>query len=173
MANNAGAGSFTLMDFSRETSSFGFATGAITAVSLPGTLTQFGALRAAVQGITNGAVVGEQLIVNRTKFPEPAPGSLDATAKREAKWLVTYTDTTEYFDPPTNAIPNAGYGKVFTVEIPCADDSIAGIKLPNSDEADLTSTEMAAFVTAFEDIARSPYNGAVTVTRVMIVGRNN
>lgn len=170
MANNAGGGSFTLYDGSRETSSFGFATAAITAVSIAGALTQFGALRTAVEGITNGAVVAEALYVNRTKFPEPAIATV-ADAMRETKWLVHYTDTLEYFDDPVNSIPNAGYGKSFTVEIPTADRSLVTM-ISGTDDADITVGPMAAFVTAFEALVRSPYNGTVEVTRIEQVGRN-
>lgn len=170
MANNAGGGSFTILDHSRETANMGFNTGAITAASIAGALTQFGALRTAVEGIINGVVAAEALYVNRSKLTNTPPS--DPTAKRELKWLVTFEDTTEYFDPPTNAIPNAGFGKVFNVEVPCADDSITDIMIPNTDDADLTQTQMAAFVTAFEALCKSPYNGAVNVTRIQRVGRN-
>lgn len=171
MANNAGGGSFTFQDRSREKASFGFATGPITAVSIAGALTQFGDLRSAVEAITNGAIVAEALYVNRSKFPEVDPATIPA-AKNELKWLVHYTDTTEYFDPPTNAIPNAGWGKSFAVEIPCADDTIADIMLAGTDDADLTQEDMLDFKTKFEALVKSPYNGAVTVTRVECVGRN-
>lgn len=168
MANNFGGGYFTLMDYDREVATFSFQTGAITAVSLPGTLTQFGALRTAIGNITNGVIAGEGLYVNRTKLGNVPPS--DENAQRERKWLVTYEDATEFFDPPTNAIPNAGFRQLFTAEIPTADP--VGRLLPNTEEADLADPDIAAFVAAFEDIARSPYGGSVNVVRISLVGRN-
>lgn len=170
MANNFGGGSFTLMDYSREKATVGFNTAAITAASIAGALTQFGALRTAIEGITNGVVAGEALYVNRTKLSNVPPVS--TLAQRENKWLVTYEDTTEFFDAPVNAIPNAGYRAVFNIEIPTADLSTVDM-VPNTDDADLAGTEMAAFISAFETLARSPYGGAVNVTRVQFVGRNS
>lgn len=162
-------GYLAFLDYSRERSAMSFITGDVTAVSLPGLLTQFGALRTAVDGITLGTIVEEAQYVFKTKLSNTVP--TDKNAQRERKWLVTYEDTTAFFDDPINAIPNAGYRKVFNLEIPTADAS----KLPttvNTDEADLTQTEIAAFVTAYEAIARSPYGGDVNVLRMQLVGRN-
>lgn len=170
MANNAGGGSFTLMDYDRETSTMNFATGPITVATLPAALTQFGALRTAIQGITVGTVAAESLYVNRTKLSNTPPA--DPHAQRERKWLVTYEDATEYFDAPTNSIPNAGFGKVFNVEIPTADFGIADILLPNSGDANLTLLPMSQFITAFENLVHSPYNGAVSVIRIQAIGRS-
>lgn len=170
MANNFGGGSFTIIDYDREKSPMGFNMAAITGVSLPGALTQFGALRTAIQGIILGDISDEALYVNRTKVTNVPP--TDPSAQRERKWLVKYEDTTQFFDPGVNAIPNAGYKKQFNVEIATADFTTAN--LPNNgDEADLTDTAIAAFVSAFEAIARSPYGGAVNVTQILAVGRNN
>lgn len=164
----AGFGGFTLMDHNRELSNISFYTGNITAVSLPNTLTEFGALRTAIEGITLGVVVKESLKVFDTKLANTPPS--DENAQRERKWLVVYEDNLPYFDHPVNAIPNEGYRKTFTFEIPTAE--LVGRLLPNSDEADLTDTGVAAFVTAFEAVARSPYGGTVNVLQMRAVGRN-
>lgn len=168
MANNFGGGYFTVMDYDREVATVSFNTAAITAVSLPGTLTQFGALRTALQGIIAGVLVGEGLYVNRTKLANTPP--TDEDAQRERKWLVTYEDTTEFFDPPTNAIPNAGYRQLFSAEIPAADP--VGRLLENTDIADLDNEDIDDFVTAWEALVKSPYGGAVNVVRITLVGRN-
>jgi hypothetical protein len=164
----AGYGSFTLMDYNGEKSVTSFYTGAITAVSLPGTLTQFGALRNAIDGITLGTITQEELSVFRTKLSNTLPSS--ANAQRERKWLVVYEDVTQFFDPPVNAIPNEGYRKVFTFEIATA--NLVGNLQPNSDEANLSATAVAAFVTAFEALCRSPHGGQVNVLKLVAVGRN-
>lgn len=164
----AGQGGFTLLDYSGEKSSLAFYTGNITAVSLPGTLTQFGALRTAIEGITLGTVNKESLKVFDTKLSNTNPS--DVNAQRERKWLVVYEDNTAFFDAPLNAIPNEGFGKVFNVEIPTAD--FTGRMISGTDLADMANTEVAAFVSAFEALARSPYGGAVNVLRLVGVGRN-
>lgn len=170
MANNFGGGSFTLMDYSREKASVGFNTAAITAASIAGALTQFGALRTAIEGITAGVVAAEALYVNRSKLSNVPPVSPEA--QREKKWLVTYEDSTEFFDAPVNAIPNAGYKGVFNIEIPTADLTNVPM-IANTDDANMGSPAMSAFITAFQNLARSPYGGEVTVTRVQFVGRNS
>lgn len=163
----AGELGFTLLDHSNEIGRVNIHTGNVTAVSLPGLLTEVGALRGAIEGITLGVVSRESLKVFDTQLANEPP--VDENAQVERGWLVSYEDNLPFFDDPVNAIPNAGYHKKFTVVIPTAD--IEGRLLPESDKADLTDTQMAAFVTAFETTARSPYGGTVTVLEVRHVGR--
>lgn len=163
-----GLGGFTMLDHSKERSSFTFHTGAVTAVSLPGLLTQFGALRTAIEDITLGVMNSERLQVFSTKLSNTPPS--DENAQIERKWLVTYEDNLPFFDDPVNAIPNEGYGSLFQMEIPTAE--LVGRLLPFSDEADLADGQIAAFVTAFEAIARSPYGGTVNVIKIVAVGAN-
>ena len=165
----AGRLGFTMLDYSNERSRFSIATGEVTAVSLPGLLTEVGTLRTAIEGITLGNVANESLSVFDTTLTSSPPAAQNAHV--EKGWLVTYRDTTQFFDDPVNAIPNEAYGRLYTVTIPTADD--VGVPfLPESDYADLTETAMAAFVAAFEQTARSPAGGAVEVRTVKFVGRN-
>ena len=88
-----------------------------------------------------------------------APGiATNPYAQRELKWLVQYQGNTS--------------GKLFSIEIAAPD--VTDNVVVNSDVADLTSTDWAAFKTAFEAYAKSPDNGteAVTVIGAMLVGRN-
>lgn len=166
MAN--GGLTFTFLDYDRESGSTNLQTGAVTAVSLPSLLTQIGTLRTAIAGITLGTISGESLYAFRTRLSNQPP--TDPLAQRESVWIVHYEDVTAFFDDPVNAIPNAGFGKNFTFAIPTAD--LSGDRLlTNSEDADLAETSIAAFVTAFEAIARSPYGGAVNVTRIEAGGR--
>lgn len=160
-------GSFTFLDYDREVSSMQVNTGDITALTIAGALTQWGSLRNALAGITLGTISNEALNVFNTRLSNSVPA--DESAQRERKWLVTYEDATQFFDAPVNAIPNAGYGKKFSVEIPTADYD--GKLLTNTDQADLTNTDIAAFVDAFEDLCKSPYGGAVNVLQMTAVGR--
>lgn len=164
----AGQLSFSLMDHNGERGTVGINTGAVTAVSLPGLLTEVGSLRGAIEGITLGVVAKEQLTVFNTPLANAPPA--DENAQVERAWLVSFEDDLPFFDDPVNAIPNEGYRKKFTLTIPTAD--LVGRLLPNSDQADLTDTQIAAFISAFETTARSPYGGTVNVLGMTAVGRN-
>lgn len=160
-----------MLDYSREKKAFSVRTGDVTAVSLPGLLTEVGALRTAVENITLGVVSDEALVAFDTNLSNTPPAS--PLAQVESGWLVRFEDNLPFFDDPVNAIPNEGYGRIFTLTIPTAELATAGRLLPNSDIADLTETGMAAFVTAFEATARSPYGGTVNVVEIRHVGRNS
>lgn len=161
---------FQMLDYSRERARFSLATGEVTAVSLPGLLTEVGDLRTAIEGITLGVVSNESLSVFDTPLSQTPPAS--PLAQVESAWLVTYEDTTEFFDDPINAIPNEGFGRLYTLTIPTADIGAAGRLQPNSDLADLSETGMAAFIAAFEATARTPNGGMTNVISVRHVGRN-
>lgn len=152
-----GIAQFTMLDYSNEKSSLQIYVGDITAVSLPGFLTDFGALRTAIEGITLGKVQQEAWIGDRTVLDNVPP--TDPNAQREVKWLVRYIGDTS--------------GKLYSVEIATA-ELAGGHLLAGSDFADLAETDMAAFVTAFEDIARTPDDDTETVTvqSIQFVGRN-
>lgn len=147
---------YTLKDFSDENSSVEVYNGAITAVSIAGFLTSFGNLRDAIDTITLGEMHKEQWIGDTTVLSNDIP--TNAFAQRELKWLVSYKGNT------TN--------KKFTVEIPTADPTDRLV--PGTDLADLTNTDIADFVTAFEAHCRTPDSDTenVTVLKMTLVGRN-
>lgn len=165
MAN--GQMSFSFKDYNGEASNVSFGIVPVTALNLAGLLTWVGTLRTAVDGITLCNITGEAMKVFNTKLS--GANATDASAHRERKWLVRYEDNQQFFDPPVNAIPNEGYGKVFNIEIPGADSALL---LANSDKADLANPAVAAFVTAFEANARSPHGGTCNVIELVMVGRN-
>jgi len=144
---------FTFLDYSEEESSFKFHNGAITPVSLAGYLTQFAALRTATENIVLGNISHDMWVGDRTNYANAAP--TDENAQRERKWLVRYEGTTSH--------------SVYTATIPTAD--LVGRLLPDSDEADLTDPQIAAWITAFEAIARTPEDEAVNVIDIEAVGR--
>lgn len=148
-------GTFSILDYSEETSSFSFNFGAITAVSLPGFLTNFGALRTALGNIITGTIKKEAWVGDSTVISNVPP--VDSNAQVELKFLLTYEGDTSK--------------KKFRSEVPTPDTSkvIAG-----TDKVDLTDTDIAAYVTAFETIARSPDSDTETVTvlDMELVGRN-
>lgn len=151
-------GLFTLLDHSMEKSNVQFYAGDITAVSLPGFLTEFGALRTAIENITIGTMHKEEWVGDRTVLSQTQPAS--AFAQRENKFLVVYRGDTSL--------------KLFSLEIPTPDLALAGLFPTAGDKVDLAQAQIAAFVTAFEQIARSPDSDleTVTVQEIRYVGRN-
>lgn len=155
------------LDYSNEPSTSSIHVGGVTAVSLPGLLSDIADYIAAIDAITLGTIRDDTLVAystNRSSIPPT-----DLNAQRERKWLVRYVDNLPFFDDPVNAIPNAGFGQTFTFTIPTADIANANLQA-NSDLANLADTQMAAFVTAFEALARSPYGGTVEVINIEAVG---
>lgn len=145
----------TINDYSNEKSSFGVTSVTANAGNLAAQQTLAAALVAATEDLTIGEVVKQTQVLVILDSPA-IPTS--PYAQRELKWLVSYIGDSS--------------GKTFSVEIAAPD--ITDNVVPNSDVADLTSTDWAAFVTAFEAYVRSPDNGTETVTVVgaRLVGRN-
>lgn len=147
---------WTFADRSKEKSTVRVYNGPITIGTIAGFLTAFGNLQTALGGITNGVIQQSQWVGDLTQEDSSFPTS--ELAQREHKWLVTYKGNTSE--------------KLFRFEIPTADP--VGRLQTASDEANLAETNMAAFVTAFETLAKSPDDDTegVTVLSVRYVGRN-
>lgn len=159
--------STTIVDYNGETSTTTIHTGAVTAVSLPGLLTDIAAWRAAITVVIIGNQRSDKLTAYNTNLNPFLP--TDPNAQVERKWQINYVDNTAFFDAPVNSIPNEGFGKRFQVELATADASLV---LPNSEYMDVgAGTPGEDLVTAFEAIARSPYGGVAAVTDVVLVGR--
>jgi len=147
--------SFQITDYSNEKSSFGVTSITANAGNLAAQQTAAAALAGAVEDLTIGELTKQSM--NLVILDTPAiPTS--PYAQREMKWLVSYVGDSS--------------GKIFQVEIAAPD--ITDNVVPNTDTADLASTDWAAFVTAFESYVRSPNNGTETVTVLgaRLVGRN-
>lgn len=145
----------SVLDYSEETSSTNFSIGAITAVSIAGFLTQFGAWKTALGNIILGTVSKDRWVGDATDISNTPPAS--ANAQIELKWLVTYEGATTK--------------KKFRQELPTADPDKL---IPGTDKADLTDADIAAYITAFEAVAKSPDDDteAVNVLDINLVGRN-
>lgn len=121
------------------------------------------ALVAAIDPITRGAMAGSKMQI-------PTNGGNIAPTLEEAQiektWLILYTDDQPFLNPPTDTVPNPGYGLQFQLSWPCA--TYTDFLLPDSDEADITSGSMSSFVTALEAVLRSPYGGTCEVTSVKV-----
>jgi len=146
---------FQITDYTDEKSSFAVISITANAGNLAAQQTAAAALFAAVEDLTIGVVTKQIMGLEIYNTPELPT---NVYAQREEKWLVKYVGDSS--------------GKQFSMEIAAPDltDNLNG----NTDQADLGSTDWAAFVTAFEAFARSPENGTETVTVVSarLVGRN-
>ncbi len=146
---------FTIRDYSNELSSFGVVSVTGNAGNLAAETSLAAALSSAVENLTIGHL--DKYVYQIFLLDNPITPS-NVYAQREVKWLVSYVGDTS--------------GKTYQIEIAAPD--LTGNIIANSDMADLSSTDWAAFVAAFEDYARAPDNGTetVTVTGARIVGRN-
>lgn len=149
------ANTFQITDYSNEKSSFAVTSITANAGNLAAQQTAAAALAGAVDDLTIGELTKQSM--NLLILDTPAIPT-NPYAQREMKWLVQYQGDSS--------------GKLFSVEIAAPD--ITDNVVPNTDVADLTSTDWAAFVTAFEAYVRSPDNGTETVTviKATLVGRN-
>ena len=157
---------YALTDYNGEISTTTILTGAVTAASLPGLLTDISAMVTAIDNLTLGVRKSDSLRAFKTPGSNAFASSPNAQVER--KWLVTYDDITAFFDDPVNAIPNSGFGKVFGIEIGTAD---ATLLTGNNEFLDLTSGPGLAFTTAFQTMARTPYGGEPRVLSIELVGR--
>lgn len=145
----------TINDYSNEKSGFGFSSSELTAGNIVAQLAAAATLVAATEDLTIGAVVKQQI----AQVPLDSPATPTSPyAQREMKWLVTYQAVTS--------------GKLHTLEIAAPDitDNVA----PNTDIADLSSDDWAAWVTAFVAFAKAPddLTDSVIVLGAKLVGRN-
>jgi len=152
----------TYGDVSQESSNVEVYNGAITAVSLPGFLTQFGAFQTATDAITLGTRRSQAWIGDLTTVSNDWP--TDKYAHRENKLLVTYRDTVTEEE--------------FILTIPTIDGSKLNYVPGGGDavqfEGEGASSEIVSWVAAFEAFGRTPRSdaNAVEVTGMRFVGRN-
>jgi len=148
-------GSFSFLDASEERSTMTFQVGPITDLTLPGFLTQFGSFRAATEAISGGALVQDSWTGDVTKYDNDAPA--DISFQRERKFVFFFQGTTTF--------------SKYRIEVPVADFSTDRL-LPGTDIVDLTQTEIAAWVTAFEALCKTEDGEDVEVLSGKGVGRN-
>ena len=159
-------GSVSYNDYNGQTGSVSYTGVPVNGVIWGAQRAEFGALADATDVITDGLRV-------RLEFTDPSIEQA-ADAKSTAndsevgnKWLVTYEDSTQFFDV-ANTIANQGFRKVFNVSIPTADFDLRN----QNDDIVYTPTRSGVqqaftdWVTAFETFQRSPYGGAVNVLEI-------
>lgn len=141
-----------ILDFDGEASGFGVAIPDLTAGNIAAQLALLATLYTALQGIITGTPRTEQVVAVTTELSGALP--TDAFSQRETKWLVSGTDTA---------------GLSSTIEIPTADLSLLS---PGSGVLDISTGAGDAFRDALNAVWRSRAGNAVTVDRIVHVGRN-
>jgi len=144
-----------ITDYSNEKSTTVLNTTVLTAGNFTAQQGLAAALVDAIDDLTIGELTKQ---VNSIPVVDTPAIPTNPYAQREMKWLVQYQGNSS--------------GKMFSSEIAAPD--ITDNVVPNTDVADLTSTDWAAFKTAFEAYVKSPDDDAegVTVIGAHLVGRN-
>lgn len=150
-------GEFALMDYSESVATFRFYFGAITPVSLPGFITQFGALRNALDNITLGTIQKERWVGDEVILDNIPP--IGTMAQRELKWRIEFE--------------NLSGGNYFVATIATPDLSLTKV-VDGIQYADFSRPEIQAFATACEAIIADPKYGDVdcVIADMQIIGRN-
>ena len=142
-----------------ETSTAVFTGSDLTSLNFDAEETLMDSLKTAVEALSNGTLIKDERVAKVSPYPKTRPGT--AYAQRENKWLVRYRDTVT--------------GDIGRLELPVADLSLL-TGLDNGDFLDLSGTEAAAFVTAFNNYQLSPGSGTrgnTAVVSIQFVGRNS
>lgn len=147
-----GSYNLTFIDHDSETSTFGLRIPDLNAGNIAAQLALLATLRAAVEAVVIGTLRKEETSAITDEIAGVAPA--DGFAQRETKWLVSGVDST---------------GISATLEIPTADLD----QLPSgSGTLDLTAGTGLALANALNAVWRSRAGNAVTVSRIIHVGRN-
>lgn len=163
MTNTA---SITLEDYDGEKSRMNLNPGPLTSVNYDAKRAALDTLKDSLAAITRGEVRATNFSIVTA---ESTAAVADQFAQREAKWLVTYRDVTQFLDVG-NTIENVGFGNLYSIEIPTADVSLLD---NNSDFLDLTLGAVVTFIAAFEAVQNSPTGGnEIEVVSIRHVGRS-
>lgn len=146
------AGFFTILMQDRDNDNRQFTLPAtqVTAANHDAQLALAQALVAGIEGISLLSTKQWDFGARRTVTGDPKPSS--GAAQANIEWVVVYQEATTL--------------DIRTFRIGGAYLTLGDVLLPGSNEADLTQTEMAAFVDAFEAYVLGDSGNAVTVQKV-------
>lgn len=146
----------TIADASKESQSFSIYIPEIDEVNYVAASAQLDAYKTAVADLSLGTINIDERQMSRA-VENPLTYPTDPYAQRELKWRIVYSDDVT--------------GSEYTFLIPAPDltDNLDGA----SDLALLTSTDWAAFKSAFEAVALSPAGNAASLVSASLVGRNS
>jgi hypothetical protein len=142
----------TFIDHDSEGSSVGVNIADLNAGNIAAALTELAALRDAIEAVVIGTLRQEQVIALTTDIAGVAPAN--GWAQRETKWLVSGVDT---------------QGLSSTIEIPTANLTLL---TGGSKTLDISAGVGLALATALNSRWISRAGNAVTVSRIVHVGRN-
>lgn len=160
---NQGSASYTIEDYSNETSESSMNVGIVTGASLPGLLANLGTFEAALDAVIIGSISKKALKVYDN--PTGADAPTNPYAQREIRWIVHYHDSQESF----GLEPNTSFGRQYTVTYGCPDLSL--LDPDNRDMMLISSGAGLTFVTEFRDCFLAPSGGTLEVDYVELVGR--
>lgn len=150
----------TFLDHSGEKTTFNLPNKAITVASLPGFLTQYGALKTALDDMTLGTLSEDQWVGDKTQISEARPTS--KFAQREIKLELLMNDT-------------AGNQEPFRRSFGTVDLDKLTFPVGAGDNVDITAgAEMQALVAAIEALGAHPDDAAadIVVLGAKFIGRN-
>jgi len=149
-----GKAGFSGVDYSGERSRFAVQMADLTAGNI---VAQLALVDALVTALGNFSYIPFGNVVNARDVASVGQAT-NENGQREIKARVRYSDDTT--------------GARFAVEVPAP--VLAGALSPGTDFFDLADANVAAFVTAFEDLVKSPddITHTVTVINIQAVGRS-
>jgi len=147
-----GKWNYGIVDHDGETSGIGVTMVNLTAGNFAAQAALLATLKTAVDALIIGTPRSESLIAVTDEIAGVLPA--DPFAQRETKWLVTGVD---------------GLGLTCTLEIPTANLALLG---GGSGTLDISAGAGLAFANALSAVWMSRAGSAVTVSRVIHVGRN-
>jgi len=165
-------GSLTLNDYDGQAGIIGYNTEEVTAANMVAIATAMGNFRTAVEAVTLGLTIKSELSII-ARFNASNAKASSQLAQRGNKWMVSYLDNTAFLDG-LNTIPNPGYQKAFTFDIPTADltfrsagqDVVWDLNDPAPD------ADMDALATAIGALVKSPYSGSAVPQAIHTVTRS-
>lgn len=149
MANHSKV-NFSYFDYSRERSTVSIRGGVLAEAAL--TAAQV-ALRAALDAVTLDIPVQETAILSVVDNRDTDTEATDPYAQRESKWL---------------CVGKGADGTSFSCEVPLADLTL----VDNNGEMDIDAGAGAALKAALEGYATTKSGSAVTISKIVHVGRN-
>lgn len=158
--------SLTLNDYDGQPGIVGINVEEVTAANITAVATAMGNWRGAIEAITLGITIKSQLSI-LSRFNASNARATSNLAQRGNKWIVFYRDNSQFLDAG-NTVPNPGFQRAFTLDIPTADLSF---RTAQQDVVwaigSLTNpTEFDDLVTAGQALVKSPYSGDILVERV-------
>jgi hypothetical protein len=149
---NTGLFRMSLVDWDHQRRQFSFDAPVITAANHDAVKGTHDALVAAIQAVTLGNDVFNELVADR-EYEDPVAAAFDTPAQVNIQWVFTYQD--------------AVTTQEINVRIPTADITDSTLFAAGTNEWDPTDAKWVTLKAAFEAHVLSPAGNAVTLTKVV------